>query len=100
MGIPKFLRVERSARVGTFHELIADAPAAIAAFHDINPARLIAAVGVVVAGEQVAVLIENQVLRIAQAESEHFEFGAVRVATEDTARVGFAHVPAIGELHV
>ncbi len=100
MRIPKFLRVERSARVGAFHELIADAPAAVAAFHHVNPARLIAAVGVVVAGEQVSVLIENQVLRITQAESEHFEFGAVRIAAEDAARVGFAHLAAIGKLHV
>ena len=100
MRIPKFLRVERSPRVGTLHELIADAPAAVAAFHDVNPARLIAAVGVVVAGEKISVLIENQVLRIAQAESEHFEVGAVRIATEDATGVGFAHTAAISELHV
>ena len=100
MRIPKFLRVEWSARVGAFHELIADAPAAVAAFHNVNPPRLIATVGVVVAGEKVSVLIEHQVLRIAQAESEHFEFRAVRITTKHATRVGIAHAAAIGELHV
>ena len=100
LRIPKFLRVERSARVRSLHELITDAPAIVAALHHVNPAGLVAAVRIVVAGKQIAVLIENEVLRIAQAEREHFEIGAVRIAAEDAAGIGLTDVPAIRDLHV
>ena len=46
-------------------KLPANAPAAVAAFHGVDPARGIAAVGIVVAGKQVAVRVKSQLLRIA-----------------------------------
>ena len=49
----------------TLQKLPANAPAAVAAFHGVDPARGIAAVGVVVAGKQVAVRVKGQLLRIA-----------------------------------
>ena len=100
MGVPEFLRVERSARVRIFHELITNTPAAVAPFHEVHPAGLIAAVGVVVAGEEISVCIEYQVLRIAQSEAEHFQTGPVRVAAKDATRVGLAHAPTVGELDI
>src|SRR5439155_24333071 len=42
MRIPKFLRIERPARIRPFHELIADPPAIVAAFNQVNPAGLVA----------------------------------------------------------
>ena len=50
---------------GSLKKLPANAPAAVAAFHGIDPARGVAAVGVIVAGKQVAVRVEGQFLRIA-----------------------------------
>ena len=100
LRIPKLLRVERSARVRSLHELITDAPAIVAALHHVNPAGLVAAVRIVVSGKQVAVLIEHEVLRVAQAEGKNFELGAVRVTAEDAARVWFADVPSVGYFYV
>src|SRR5206468_1289392 len=100
MRIPKFLRVERPARIEPFHELITDPPANVAAFNHVNPAGLVATVRIVVAGKQVSVWIENEVLRVAQAEREHLEVGTVRIAAENAACVRFADLPAIGQLHV
>src|SRR5688572_6146401 len=44
--VPEFLLIEGAARIRPFHELVANAPAAVTAFHEINPARLISAVRV------------------------------------------------------
>src|SRR2546422_8805576 len=50
--IPESLGVPRTTRIGAFQKLVADAPAAVAAFDQVNPARLVAAAGIGVAGEQ------------------------------------------------
>ena len=47
-------------------ELVTDAPAAVAAFDDMHQPLHVAVVAVVVAGEQVAVIVEHERLRIAQ----------------------------------
>src|SRR5438105_1309158 len=98
--MPKFFGVEGSARIGVFHELIAHAPATVAAFHHIHPARLIATVRIIVAREEISVLIENEILRIAQTKGEHFEVGAVGLAAKDTAGLWLTHRAAIGQLYV
>ena len=49
---------------GSLKKLPANAPAAVAAFHGIDPARGVATVGVIVAGKQVAVRVKGQLLRI------------------------------------
>ena len=59
------------------------------------PAGLVAAVGVVVAGKEVAVLVERQLLRVPQAGGEELQLRAVRVATEDGSRVGVGDFAAV-----
>ena len=76
--------------------LVSDAPAAVAALDDVDPAGGVAAVGVVVAGEQVAEFVEGKVLRVAQAGVEQLEVGPVRLAAEHRAAVGVADVSAVG----
>jgi hypothetical protein len=80
--------------------LIAHTPAAVPAFNQINPARLIAAVGVVIAREKTAVLIEDEVLRIAKAESENLEFRTIRVAAKHAAGVRVADVSPVRDFYV
>ena len=82
--------------VGSFEELPSDAPAAVAALDEVGPAGLVAAVGVVVAGEEVAPFVEDDLLGVAKADVEHFHAGAVGVAAEDGAGVGGAHGAALG----
>src|SRR5213594_3633940 len=85
--IPESLGAPWTARIGAFEKLVADAPAAVAAFDQVDPARLVAAVGIVVAGEQISILIERQGLRIAQAEGEHLQLRPVRIAAKNAAAV-------------
>ena len=70
-----------------FEELVTDPPAAVAALDEIDPAGLVAAIGVVVAGEEVAELIESQLLRVAQARGEDLELGAVGIAAQHGAGI-------------
>jgi len=68
--------------------LIADAPAGVAAFDDVDEALHVAHVAVVVAGEEIANLVEEEVLGIAEAGGEEFDVGAVEIAAEDGAGIG------------
>jgi hypothetical protein len=52
------------------------------------PARLVAAVAVVIGGEEVAEFVEGQLLWIAQSPGNHLEFGSVRIRAEDAAGIG------------
>src|SRR5436853_4093109 len=70
--------------------LKADAPAAVAAFDEVNPAGAIAAVRIVVAGEEIAVIVERKFLRIAQAQGENFQAGSICVAAKNGAGIGVA----------
>src|SRR5687768_3557773 len=88
--MPHFFRIPCAASVGAVEELPADAPTAVAAFDEVNDARAVAAIGIVIACEKIAVLIEGEFLGIAQAVSEYFEFGAVRITAEDAASVWIA----------
>jgi hypothetical protein len=74
IGIAHALGKPWAARVGRVDELPADAPSAVAALDRVNPARRIAAVGIVFAGPKIAILIERKLLRIAQAEMNDLEF--------------------------
>ena len=88
--MPHFLRIPWAARVGsaaTFEELPTDAPTAVAPFDQPGPTGLVAAVGVVVAGEQVAPRIKDQILRIAESLIDHFEVRSIGLATEDSPTV-------------
>ena len=98
--VPELFLVPRPARVRGFEELVADPPAAIAAFDEIDPACAVAAIGVVIAGEQVAELIERQLLRVAQAGGKDLELGAVGVAAQDRAGIRHGERFAVNGCHV
>ena len=83
---PAALLVPRSALVAAFERLVVHVPARLAAFHDVDDARAVAAVGVVVAGEEVAPLVEGQFLRIPQRMREDLQVRTVRLAAEDGTR--------------
>ena len=75
-------------------------PAAVAAFDELDEARLVAAVRVVVAGEKIAVFIKRQFLRIAHADGENLEVRAVGIAAHDGAGVARFPLFAFLALHV
>src|SRR5688572_13633209 len=52
------------------------------------PARLVAAIAIVVRGEKVAVYVEGEFLRIAQSPRDDFKVAAVRVRAKDAAGIG------------
>ncbi|MEJ1972807.1 MAG: hypothetical protein WDM96_10200 [Lacunisphaera sp.] len=65
-----------------------------------HEAFLVALVGVVVAGEEVAVFVEEERLRVAQAGGEELEARAVGPAAEDGAHVGRVDRAAFLGFHV
>src|SRR5438552_1823122 len=69
-GGVKFFGEPRPAAVRGLLMLISDAPAAVAAFDDVNPFRGITVIAIVVAGEKIAEFVEDELLRIAQAGCE------------------------------
>ena len=85
VGVPQLLLVPGTALPRRVHPLIGVAPAAVAALDHMNETRPVDAVGVVVAGEQVPVFVEDQLLGIAQARSENLQVAAVQLATQDAA---------------
>ena len=92
LQVPDLLGVPR-ATVRLWHRrgvhqravLVAAAPAAVATFHNLNPAGLVATVAVVVVGEQVAVVVEGHFLRVAQSTVDDLHVLAVPVAAEHSA---------------
>src|SRR5436305_523777 len=78
-----------AARIGRVDKLETYTPAAIAPFHHVNPAGRIAAVRIIITGEQIAILIEGKFLGIAQPAREDFEAGAIGIAAQDCAHFGF-----------
>ena len=80
--------------------LITDAPAAVAAFDQVHEALHVALVAVVVAGEEIAVLVEHQLLRIAQAARDHLELGAIGIGAEHRAFIRIGDHLAFLALHV
>ena len=64
------------------------APTGVAVFDEVEDAFAVALVVVVVDGEEVAEIIEDDLLRIAEVDVEFFEFRAVGIASEDSAAVG------------
>ncbi len=86
-GIPKLFQVPR-AGAAERGELVADAPAAVAALNHVDETFHVTLVGVVVTGPEIAVLVEREFLRIAQAGRDDLEVGAIRIAAEHRALVG------------
>ena len=78
---------ERAGGPGLGDVLITDAPAAIRPFDDVIPLRRVTVIGVVVAGVEIAVIVEAELLRVAETIREHFEVCPVRIAAQHTARI-------------
>src|ERR1043166_2527083 len=68
--------------------LPAHAPTVVRTLYDVLPTGLIAAVAVVVAGEQITELVEGELLWIAEADGDDFQLRAVRLAAKDCAGIG------------
>ena len=99
MWIAKPLGHPDAARIGRIDELKSNPPAAIAALDHINPPGWVAAVRVVIACEEISILIEREFLRVAQATRENFQVRAVGIAAQHSAHFSFFdHVRAV--LHV
>ena len=71
-----------------FAELVGGAPTGIPAFGHIDDAGSVAVVAIVIAGEEVAVIIERERLWIAQAIGVNFHIRAVLVATQGATGFG------------
>src|SRR6266513_73388 len=68
-------------------------PHSCSALHQVGPPRRVAGVAVVVAGPEVPLRVERELLRVAQARREQLEAGPVRVAAHHAARVGIVQDP-------
>src|SRR5258706_13124081 len=89
LRIAKALGHPNTAGVRRVDKLVTHAPSTVATFHNVDPARRIAAVGIVVAREKISVLVEREFLRIAQAARENLQVRTIRVAAKDRAHLGF-----------
>ena len=59
------------------------APAAVAVLNEIDPARAISTIRVVVPGEEIAEAVEGQFLWVAQSGREHLQIGSITFTPED-----------------
>ena len=80
--LPYAFLVPRTSAVLSFEGLVTHVPTGFATFDQIHQPRLVATVGVVVAGEQVAVIVKRKLLRVAQSVVEHLQTGTVQFTTE------------------
>ena len=90
LQMPDRFRVPRAGQIRFWNVLIGHVPATIAAGHNIHQPRIVALVAIVIVGEQVAVLINCELLRISQSLMNAFKFSAIWIATINHAasRVG------------
>src|SRR5262245_14250524 len=70
----------RAACVRGRNELPANAPSAVPTLDRVHPARRVAAVGIVVASPKVPILIEGELLRVAQPLMHDFKGRTVGIA--------------------
>ena len=80
--IPHSLGMPRSRGVRIGNCLERHVPAAVATIHHVDQSRVVAAVAVVVGGEQIAMVVERQFLRIAKPRVNHFQPAAIRPTAE------------------
>ena len=100
LRMPELLGIPWSTRDRVRQKLVANPPAAVAPLDDIDPAGLVPLVGVVVTGPEVAVLVEGQFLRVAQADGENLQVRAVGVAAQDRAGIGQGDGPPFLRLDI
>ena len=91
-GVPELLAVPGAAILDVLKRHV---PARVAPREDMDEPGLVAPVGVVVDGEQIAEIVEGQLLRIPQARGHDLEVAAVGMAAEDGTAAGIVVRPAI-----
>ena len=69
------------------HRLVLHLPSRVAAFYQIDDARGVALVGVVIHGKRITQRVEGDFLGVAQAAVKNLEAGAVRLEAERRAFV-------------
>ena len=77
--MPDAFLIPRSALVRAFKRLVIHRPTCLTAFHAIHDARLVAAVRVVVASEEISVIVERKFLWIAKTRVIQLEFTSIRI---------------------
>ena len=95
--VPDLFPVEGAA---VTEVLVIHSPAGVAPLDDVDPAGLVTAVGIIIACEEISIIVERQFLRITQAVGEFLEFSTVQVATKDGSRIRAEQVFAFFGGHV
>src|SRR5258708_4191071 len=98
--MPQLFGIPRAAVAHLRAVLVADSPAAVAAFDNVHQPGLVAGIAVVVACEQVAIFIKRQLLRISQASRVNLQVGTVRLAAENRSRIGKSKGFTFSRFHV
>src|SRR5262249_7617326 len=98
--MPELLSVPRATVAHPRVVLVTNAPTAVAAFDDVYEPSFVTRVAIVVARKKVAVFVERQLLRIAQAVSGDLEVGAGRFAAQHRPGVGKRQRLAFRGLHI
>ena len=89
---PELFRHPGAADVVADEGLIGHRPASLASLHEVDDPGEISAVAVVVAGKQVAVVVEGKFLGIANSGGEDLEIRAIRVHPEDRTASAAHHI--------
>ena len=79
--------LQADGTVEGMHGLVLHFPTGIRPLHDVDDARLVALVGVIVHGDTVAEVVKRDLLRVAQTEVHDLEIGAVGLKAEDRAAI-------------
>jgi hypothetical protein len=93
--LPQAFVVPGTAHPRSAQVLVGLAPAALAALDHVHDARAVAAVGVVVAREEIEAIVEGELLRIAQPGVPDLELAAVQVAAQHRAGVRMCERPGL-----
>ena len=91
--VPKLLTIPWAT---VLKVLVVHPPPRVGVLREVHPPRLVAAVRVVVAGEQIAEVIECQLLRIAESGAEDLQLGAVQLTAKDRPLIGHVQLALLG----
>ena len=88
--IPQLLAIPRAS---VLKVLVVHPPTGVGMLDEVHPPRTVAAVRVVVAGEQIAEIVERQLLRIAKPRAEDLQLRAIQFAAKDCPLIGQVQLP-------
>ena len=97
--------VDRALRITDFtvervQVLVISAPPAVGPIHNIDNPRLVSLVGVIVYADEIAPLVEGNLLRVTQASMDDLKIGSVGVEAENCSLVRVGKFPAFCGCHV